>query len=359
MTPIVYWIPVTREDADAELAPALEKLLRERGLLDFVSPRDMVPVKTHFGEEGTRGYVRPPCLAVLAAAVRRREGVPFLTETSTLYRGRRSHAVEHLELAREHGFTPEATGMHIVMADGLLGDEEVAVSIPGAHYQEVNIAAQIVKSQCLVLVSHFTGHIMSGFGAALKNLGMGCASRRGKLIQHSTARPSVKAKKCTACGECVRWCPQDAISIQGDHAVIDDSRCIGCGECLAVCRFHAVNFNWKETNTNLQEKIVEHAMGAVAGKTGRLLCLNFMTRITRDCDCMAGYDPIAPDLGVLISTDPVALDAASLDLFEESTGKSIRQLAYDIPSRAQLDHAKKLGFGSMEYELVKVKSEKR
>lgn len=356
MSSTVYWIPVNKGEADRELAPALEDFLKKKKLLDFVRARDMVAVKTHFGEAGTRGFVRPPLLAVLAAAVRLREGLPFLTETSTLYRGRRSNAVDHLELAREHGFTPEATGMQIVMADGLLGDEEVSVPIDGIHFQSVNIAAQVVKSQCLVLVSHFTGHVATGFGGALKNLGMGCSSRRGKLIQHSTARPSIKASKCTACGECVRWCPQDAISLVEGHAVIDDLRCIGCGECLAVCRFDAVKYNWKETYTNLQEKVVEHAMGVVAGKENRLLCLNFMTRISRDCDCMKGYDQIAPDLGILVSTDPVALDAASLDLLENSTGKSIRQLAHDIPSRAQLDHARKLGFGSTEYKLIEVKS---
>jgi len=356
MKPVVYWIPADKDDTDQQLASALGRLLKEKNLLDFVRPRDMVAVKTHFGEEGTRGFVRPNLMAVLAAAVRRREGLPFLTETSTLYRGRRSNAVEHLELAREHGFTPEATGMQIVMADGLLGDEEVSVPIQGIHFHSVNIAAQVVKSQDMVLVSHFTGHVAAGFGGALKNLGMGCSSRRGKLIQHSTAKPGIKASKCTACGECVHWCPRDAISLLEGHAVIDDTLCIGCGECLAVCRFDAVKFNWKETYTNLQEKVVEHAMGAVAGKENRLLCLNFLTRITRDCDCMKGYDPIAPDLGVLVSTDPVALDAASLDLLEKSNGKSIRQLAHDIPSRAQLDHARKLGFGSTEYKLIEVKS---
>jgi len=358
MKPLVYWIPVSSDDPDGELAAALEPFLRARKLLDFVSPRDMVPVKTHFGEEGTRGFVRPHLLAVLAAEIRRRGGLPFLTETSTLYRGRRANAVEHLELAREHGFTFATTGMSIVMADGLLGDEEVPVKIDGTHYKEVQIAAQIVKSQCLVLVSHFTGHILAGFGGALKNLGMGCASRRGKLIQHSTARPRIKAAKCTGCGECVRWCPRDAISLPEGRAVIDSSICIGCGECLAVCRFDAVTFNWKETHVNLQEKIVEHAMGAVAGKEDHLLCLNFLTRVSRDCDCMKGFEAMAPDLGVLISTDPVAVDAASLDLVEKETARSIRQLAHDIPSRGQLDHAARLGFGSVDYELIKVESRK-
>ena len=350
----VYWLPMGEGEADLQLPTVLARILKEKNLLDFIRPRDMVPVKTHFGEEGSSGYVRPPFLAVLASAIREREGIPFLTETSTLYRGRRTHAVDHMALAYEHGFTPEATKMHIVMADGLMGDEEVAVPIQGSHFKEVQIAAQIVKSQGLVLVSHFTGHLLAGFGAALKNLGMGCASRRGKLIQHSTAKPRIKRKKCTGCGECVRWCPRDAIRLEDGRASIDPERCIGCGECLAVCRFDAVGFNWKETHTNLQEKIVEHAMGVVAGKRERMLCLNFLTRISRDCDCMKGFESMAPDLGILLSRNPVALDAASLDLVEKKMGRPLRELAHDIPSRAQLEHAQKLGFGSLEYELERI-----
>jgi len=213
-----------------------------------------------------------------------------------------------MELAYDHGFTYEATGLPIIMADGLLGDEEVEVPIDGQHYKSVKLATLIVKSQALVVVSHFTGHLAAGFGATIKNLGMGCSSRKGKMLQHSTAKPSIRKKKCTACGECVKWCPADAITLQDNIAVIDRKKCIGCGECLAVCRFDAVGYNWSQTYEHLQEKTLEHAMGVVNSKKDKIVYLNFLTRVSRDCDCMNTFEQIVPDIGVVIGFDPVAVD---------------------------------------------------
>lgn len=348
----VYLLPMTDNEDDAAVSRRLQQALQANAWLSFIAPRDLVAIKTHFGEEGTQGYVRPVHLAMLSAAVRAGGGLPFLTETQTLYAGRRRNAVEHMELAYEHGFVPEAIGAPIIMADGLLGDEEIEVPVPGELYQKVAIAAQIAKAQCLILVSHFTGHIVSGFGAALKNLGMGCASRRGKLQQHSTATPAIKRKKCTGCGECARWCPQRAIQLRENTAAIDTSLCIGCGECLAVCRFDAVGYNWSETYERVQKKITEHAMGVVATKENKGLYITFLNRISKDCDCMAGYEKIVPDIGVLISFDPVALDAAALALVEERSGKKLAKLAHEIPYHFQLQHAAKIGFGSVDYRLI-------
>jgi uncharacterized Fe-S center protein len=240
------------------------------------------------------------------------------------------------------------------MADGLTGDEELEVAIPGKIYQRVKIASLIIKAQSLVVVSHFTGHLASGFGAALKNMGMGCASRRGKLEQHSTATPSVKKKKCTGCGACLTWCPAQAITLADQVARIDKSACIGCAQCLTVCRFDAIGYNWSETYEQLQRKIVEHARGVAVAKGSKAVYINFLTRISRDCDCMSGYRKIVPDIGILIGRDPVALDAASLDLVEQRAGRPLTELAYDIPHRVQIDHAREIGFGSAEYELVPV-----
>jgi len=286
--------------------------------------------------------------------VKAKGGRPFLTETATLYKSPRSNAVDHMKLAYERGFTHEVTGMPIIMADGLMGNEEVAVTIPGQIYQKVHIAALVVKVQGLVLVSHFTGHLATGFGAALKNLGMGCASRRGKMVQHSTAKPSIRIKMCTGCGECVTWCPENAISIVDGKAKIKRKRCIGCCECLAMCRFDAVGYNWSETYENLQKKVVEHAMGVLEGKKGKGIYINFLTRVSKDCDCLGRFEKIVPDIGVLMAFDPVALDAASLDLVEEISGRRLSTMSYDIPCRVQIDYAKEIGFGQSEYELVEI-----
>ncbi len=348
----VYFLPIRPDETDPALAARLAaEFDRHDWIGQIVAGKDFVAIKTHFGEEGTKGYVRPVHFVPVGERVRAAGGLPFLTDTQTLYSGRRKNAVEHLILAEEHGFSLAKTGIPLVMADGLLGDEEVTVPIAGKLYRKVAIASLIAKAQALVVVSHFTGHLGTGFGAALKNLGMGCASRRGKMAQHSTAKPKVKGKKCTRCGQCVRWCPETAITMEENAALIDQKKCIGCGECLAVCRFDAVGYNWSATYEELQRKVAEHALGVVTGKEKKLLCLNFLTRISKDCDCMAGFTSLAPDIGVVIGNDPVAVDTASLDLVEARLGRPLGEVAYDIPTRVQLDHAQEIGLGLQRYRL--------
>lgn len=350
----VYFIKMTDNEDDGSVCSKLEKAIKEHNLFSFIAPKDMVAIKTHFGEEKTEGYVRPLYFKMMGEIIKELKGLPFITETSTLYRGKRTNAVEHMEFAYGKGFTFDATGIPIIMADGLLGDNEIAVRIDGQIYPTVKIASLIVKSQALIMVSHFTGHMLSGFGAALKNMGMGCASRRGKLIQHSTAKPSIDRKTCTACEDCIKWCPQEAISLMDGKAEIDKSKCIGCGECLAVCRFDAIKYNWSETYENIQRKIVEHAKGVAETKINKAVYINFLNRISKDCDCMGPYKKIAADIGVLVSHDPVAVDAASLDLVEERSGKIFSKMSYDIPYREQINYAGELGFGSPGYELVEL-----
>ncbi|UCH93252.1 MAG: DUF362 domain-containing protein [Candidatus Aminicenantes bacterium] len=348
----VFFITMKDNEEDCAVCAKIEKVIKDRDLFSFIAPRDMVGIKTHFGERNTKGYVRPLYFKMIGDIIKQKNGVPFLTETSTLYRGKRTNAVEHIELAYEHGFTHENTGLPIIMSDGLLGDDEIEVKIPGKLYQSVKIASLIVKSQALIMVSHFTGHLLTGFGAALKNMGMGCSSRRGKLIQHSTAKPSIVKKKCTACGDCMKWCPTNAIAMKDNKADINKQICIGCGECLAICRFDAVNYNWSETYINLQRKMIEHAMGVAETKKGKIIYMNFLNRITKDCDCMGQFEKIFPDIGVLVSFDPVAADAASIDLVEEKTGRKFSQMAYDVPCREQINYARELGFGNPDYQLI-------
>lgn len=352
--PEVHFLKIREGEDDHALSQRLQGVIREKKLLSFVQSEDMVAIKTHFGEAGSDGYVRPVFLKMMADEVKNQKGNPFLTETATLYKGERSHAVNHLHMAHRHGFSMENTGCPIIMADGLLGDEEIQVDIPGILYKKVGIAALIVRAQALVAVSHFTGHMLTGFGATLKNLGMGCASRRGKLIQHSTAKPSIKISQCTGCGVCVQWCPQSCITLQDNKAVIDRKRCIGCAECLAVCRFDAVGYNWSETYERLQEKMAEYAMGVATCKKDHGIYFNFLTRMTRDCDCMKGHNRIFPDMGVLFSTDPVAVDAAAVDVIEKQMGKPLSKLTFDVPYRVQLEHAEKLGMGRTKYTLIEL-----
>lgn len=345
---------MTDKEEDGAVCERLERHIQTQDFFSFIKPKDMVALKTHFGEAGTTSYVRPLYFKMMGDIIKKRQGIPFLTETQTLYRGRRTNAIEHIELAFEHGFTFENTALPVIMSDGLLGDDEIEVEIPGKLYKKVGVASQIVKAQSLVLVSHFTGHMLSGFGAAIKNLAMGCSSRKGKLEQHSTAQPSIKPAKCTSCGECLKYCPVNAISMKSGKAVIDQAICIGCGQCLSVCRFDAVTYNWGVTGVEMQRKMVEHAMGVIQSKKQKAIYINFLSRIPKECDCMGPTEIITGDIGVLISYDPVAVDAASIDLVEEKSGKKLSQLAHNIPDRVQLDYARELGFGNADYELVQV-----
>lgn len=351
----VYFIEASDNEKDEVLCEKLQDLIRTKDLLEFVADKDITAIKTHFGESPDLGFARPRFVKMLGQEVQGKGGAPFLTETSTLYKGNRDNAVKHIAHAHAQGFDFAATGMPIIMADGLFGDEEYAMPIKGKIYTSVRIAALLAKCNALIALSHFTGHLAAGFGATLKNLGMGCASRKGKMEQHSTSKPKINKKNCTGCGVCAAWCPQDAIALEDGHAKIDSVRCIGCGECLAMCRFDAVKYNWGATYEDLQKKIVEHALGVYSLHHEKSLYINIATRISKDCDCMGhSFKKIAPDVGILISRDPVAVDAASLDLVEERTGKTIPQMAYDIPYRVQLEYAKELGFGSPEYSLITV-----
>lgn len=350
----VYWIEATDNESDTLLCDKLKNLLQAENLLDCIADQDITAVKTHFGESHKLGYVRPLYFKMLGESIKNRGGVPFLTETSTLYKGNRSDAIRHITHAHSQGFDYVATGMPIIMADGLFGDQECVVPIKGKSYTAVHMAALFAKCNALVMVSHFTGHLAAGFGATLKNLGMGCASRKGKLAQHSTAKPAINIDQCTGCGTCVTWCPQEAISLNDDVAVINSEKCIGCGQCLAMCRFDAVQYNWGATYEELQKKVVEHAMGMSSLFSGKSLYINVLTRISRDCDCMGDtFEKILPDIGILVSRDPVALDAASLELVEKRAGKTLAQMAHDIPYRFQLEYANELHFGNQEYELIK------
>ncbi len=350
----VYFIKSENGSTDQLLSEKLKNVIIRERLLGFIEEKDMVAVKTHFGESSRSGYPRPVFLKNLGELVREKKALPFMTETSTLYKGNRDNAVIHIEHAIRQGFGFENTGMSIIMSDGLYGDEEVEVVINGKIYKSVKLASLIVKSQALVCVSHFTGHMIAGFGAAIKNMGMGCASRKGKMNQHSTAKPQIIPGICTKCRQCVIWCPEQAVSLGAESAEIDSAKCIGCGECLAVCRFDAVQYDWGATYEELQKKVVEHAFGVYKAKEGKALYINILTRISKDCDCMPVYENICGDIGVLVSDDPVALDAASLDLVEKYAGKKISEMAHDIPYRYQIDYAKEIGFGDAEYDLVEV-----
>jgi uncharacterized Fe-S center protein len=280
----------------------------------------------------------------------------FLTETATLYKGERENAVKHLMHAYHHGFGPDRVGAPFILADGLTGSSEVEVKIDGELEKSVKIAREIAYTDVLIAVSHPTGHIQTGIGACLKNLGMGLASRAGKLRQHSSVLPKVKTVKCKLCEKCIRWCPQSAIEVQGKSARIIEAKCIGCGECLTICRYDAINYDWGIESEPLQKRMVEHAKGVIKDKAGKCFYINVLVGMTEECDCFnTNQSKLIPDLGILASYDPVAIDKATLDLTEQAQGRSLSKLSHPhLDPMIQLNHGVKLGMGSLQYELVRV-----
>jgi hypothetical protein len=279
---------------------------------------------------------------------------PFLTDTTVLYKGARENAIDHLNLAYENGFTYENVGAPVIIADGIIGKNEFEVEINAPLNKTVSLATEFITANSIIVITHVTGHLNTGLGATLKNLGMGMASRKGKLVQHSVSKPVISKTKCTTCGVCVRWCPVNAITLTEHYAVIDPKKCIGCGECLAVCRFSAVHFKWDSTTVRLQQQIAEHALGIVRQKKDRIGYLTFLTNMTKNCDCYTGRQtPILPDIGVLAGTDPVAIDQAVIDLTGMENPANLARTAYpDIDYSVQLEYGEKIGLGSRNYKLI-------
>ena len=328
-------------------------LFRAIGIKNTLSPNHLVAIKMHFGESGNVTHLQPRHVKPIVRTVKKYQARPFLTDTSVLYRGKRADAVSHLELAYRHGFTFDGVDAPVIIADGLVGDDDMEIRLDGKAFEEVSIAREALKANAMVVVSHVTGHMGTGLAATIKNLGMGLASRKGKMRQHSSMQPQVDQTKCKNCGTCLEWCPEDAISQSDDTASIDSRKCIGCGECLTVCRYDAVKYNWATESAALQRRVAEYAFGAVSRHPDRFIYFNFLINVTKDCDCVSRkMKPIIPDIGIMVSRDPVAVDKAAVDLVSAKAGKPFRELAYPrIDETVQLNHAQEIGLGRLEYEL--------
>lgn len=345
------------------------KLLHNCAIEKRIAKDDLVAVKVHFGERGNHTFVRPIFVRRVVEEIKDCGGRPFLTDSSTLYPGERREAVSALTCAIENGFAHAVVGAPLIMSDGLRGHTAVVVEINGHVLREVSIGAEIVEADALVVVSHFKCHELTGFGGALKNLGMGCASREGKLSQHSTVAPRVAVRYCDACGQCLKACIHGAITVAEENAWIDPDKCAGCGRCITICPQKAISVQWNEASRTIMQKISEHALGAVKGKEEKIIFLNFITQVSPDCDCNGHADaPIVGDIGICAAIDPVALDQASADMVNaapgnpgsalqsglEQGGDKFRGVHPDIDWEIQLEHAEKLGLGQRKYRLVRI-----
>ncbi len=365
---IVYWMDLRAKPGRSLLA-RFETLLRRAGLEELDMRQKFVAIKLHFGEPGNLAYIRPNYAARVVAMVRKQGGKPFLTDCNTLYTGRRSNAVDHLEAAHEHGFNPLVTGCNVIIADGLKGTEYREIPLAFKHCRTAKIGAAIADADVIISMNHVKGHDMMGFGGAIKNVGMGSGSRGGKLEMHSASKPRIKAEKCVSCGMCLRHCPQGAIHWNADHkAEIDYALCIGCGQCVAVCAYDAAQPVWNESSDIACEKMAEYAYAVLHDKPA--LHINFVMSVSPNCDCWDMNDaPIVADLGIAASRDPVALDRACVDIINAApalpntalTDAGYREgedkfatLFPRVRWQVTLDYAEAIGLGTQKYVLERV-----
>jgi hypothetical protein len=368
MSSQVYFIDFRASMQDNMMAK-LSRLLERTGLAKIVRQRDLVAVKLHFGEMGNTAYIRPAYLRTIVKDIKQAGGIPFLTDANTVYAGTRSDAPHHLTTAIQNGFAYAVVEAPVVIADGLRGKSETAVSVNGKHFESVYIGKEIIEADALVSIAHFKGHELAGFGGTLKNLGMGCASRKGKLAMHSTVSPRVNAENCIGCGECVEHCSQQALALADDKAGIDEEKCIGCGECILICPNEAIAIQWDQEVPSFLEGLVEYTAGVLKSKSGRALFVNFINDVSPACDCYPANDaPIIRNIGILASLDPVAVDQAAADLVNAEPALAGTRLTLNtepgqdkfkglypkVDWPIQLAYAEKLGLGTRQYDLVKI-----
>lgn len=346
----------------------LEKLVRKAGIQNIDFNNKFTAIKIHFGEPGNLAYIKPNYAAVIVSLIKELGGIPFLTDSNTLYSGRRSNAVDHLQAAAENGFNIIATGCHVIIADGLKGTDYREIEINQKHCKTAKIGTAIADADIIISMNHFKGHEMTGFGGALKNLGMGSGSRGGKLEMHSASKPIIVKDNCISCGQCVKNCAHGAVKFNSDKkAEINYDICVGCGQCVAVCKFDSAQVKWNEAADTANEKIAEYAYAVVKDRPA--FHISFIMNISPDCDCFANNDmPITPDIGIAASFDPVALDKACVDLVNDGPanhgsiledkhyheGDKFNHIHQHTDWRTGLKHGEEIGLGTMEYELIKL-----
>ena len=372
--PSVVYFTNFRARPGTSVLQKLEKLIRAAGIGNIDMEKKMVAIKIHFGEPGNLAYLRPNYAKVVADVVKSLGGMPFLTDCNTLYVGRRKNALDHMDAAYENGFSPFSTGCHVIIADGLKGTDDVEVPVEGGQYvTTAKIGRAIMDADVFISLNHFKGHESTGFGGAIKNIGMGCGSRRGKMEQHNSGKPTVDQELCRGCHVCAKNCAHGAISFTDNKASIDHNKCVGCGRCIGACNFDAVyNGNWA-ANAQLNCKMAEYAKAVVDGRPN--FHISLVMDVSPYCDCHAESDvPIVPDVGMFASFDPVALDQACADACQAQPimGGSLLDDNMKAPGfvdhgdiftnttpesewESCLAHAEKIGLGVREYEVKVIK----
>lgn len=365
----VYFAKARAQSGESSLLNKTSKLFKEAGFDKIMKEDDLVAIKLHFGEKGNTRFIRPIYVRQIVKQIKKTKAKPFVTDANTLYRGTRKNAVDHLNTAIANGFCYATIGAPIIIADGLKGKSFKEVRIDKKHIKSAKISNEIYYADAIIAMTHFKGHEGTGLAGSMKNLGMGTASPAGKQVQHAGVLPSVNKSACIGCAKCKKWCPAEAITIENKKSSIHSEKCIGCMECVTVCPTGAISIMWDESTMNLQEKMVEYVYAVLENKQDKAGFFSFVMDVTPDCDCCNWSDvSIVPDVGILASRDPVAIEQASLDLVNAqeglkgtalknafSSGKDkFRALQPAVQGCLQIDYAEGLGLGSKSYSLVEI-----
>ena len=357
-----------RTGSKNSLIVKLKRLISRSKFLERIHKDSRVAIKLHFGERGSLAYIRPPLVREVVEMVRENGSIPFLTDSNTLYRHKRNNAIDHLQTAAINGFSRSTVDAPIIIADGLIGNDYEVFKINGNYFKEIYIASAIFQSDFIISMAHFKGHPLGGFGGSIKNIAMGCASIKGKYQLHSEYEPKVEEDLCNLCGKCIESCSYNAIG-KGEKSIYfirDD--CVGCGECVSVCPNGAIQSKLVQEERKLQEKMVEYVFGISEQKKGEIIYLNFLIDISPFCDCASWSDaPIVPDLGILLSDDPVAIDKASVDMVNSAPSNPLSIMKKDLESsdkfktiygkvdwKWQIDYGVKLKLGTKNYRIIEV-----
>ena len=353
----------------------MDRLIEKAGIGQIDFSKKYTAIKVHFGEPGNLSFLRPNFVKPLADRIKALGGIPFLTDCNTLYVGRRNQALLHLDAAAENGYFPFTTGCQNIIADGIRGTDDIEVPIKGGEYCNVAyIGRAIMDADIVVSLNHFKGHEVTGFGGALKNIGMGCGSRAGKMAMHNDSKPRVDKGNCIGCKICLRFCAHEAISISSGKASIDNKKCVGCGRCIGACSKDAIAHDWSSSGTALCCKIAEYTKAVLDGRPN--FHINVVNQVSPFCDCHDENDAaVIPDIGIFAGFDPVAVDKACIDAVnaapallssilgdrsrshhdEAGNADHMTDIHPTTNWRDQIAHAEKISLGSSKYELITVK----
>lgn len=340
----VYFIGIDSYTKTEEINSASTRLLRVIEEQEKVELSRFIPLKVHLGEKGNKTFIEPKNFDGIINYLRTKNIETAFIETNVLYRGQRNTRENHSKLAIDHGFTK----IPVIIGDGENGEDYVLVKINKKNFDNCKIAKEVAKENQLIVLSHFKGHALAGFGGAIKQLAMGCASKGGKLAQHANSIPKISRIRCNSCRACAKKCPESAIVVD-KKAKIDKNKCVGCAACMAICPYKAITNSWLASFTkSFEERLAEYAYAAAKDKNH--IYITYAFNITKNCDCEGhAMKPIAKDIGVFASIDPVAIDQACLDVLDQMEGKRVFK-----KGRYTLEYAEGIGLGSRKYELVEL-----